>query len=67
MENELNNFHIALRIAGMNLRERDLELIWSIFKMVQAEGEDLTIREIAALEAEMDEKHSEKYVPSEKI
>lgn len=57
-EEGMKNFHIALRLVGMNFHPKHLELIWEIQKVVTERGDLLTLKEIAKIETAIEEKYS---------
>lgn len=56
-EELFKNLHLALRIAGVHFRPKDLELILRIQSALDKKGDELTIKEIAEIETEVNQKH----------
>ena len=60
MENwsqELKNLHLGLRLVGLNFHPKHIELVFEIQKAVREKGDELTLKEIAKIEDEIETKH----------
>lgn len=54
-EELFKNLHLALRIVGVHFRPKDLELILRIQSALDKKGDELTIKELTAIETEVNQ------------
>lgn len=59
-EEKFKAFSIALRMVGANLAPYYLDLLFKVTTALNEKGEELTVRELCAIEAEVEASHKPK-------
>lgn len=59
-EEKFKAFSIALRMVGVNLTPYYLELLFKVTTALNEKGEELTVKELCAIEAEVKALHEPK-------
>ncbi|MBK8225418.1 MAG: hypothetical protein IPK73_30760 [Candidatus Obscuribacter sp.] len=59
-EEKFKAFSIALRMVGANLTPYYLELLFKVTTALNEKGEELKVRELCAIEAEVEASHKPK-------
>lgn len=55
--NKIEMTDIALRLAGFNYTKRGVDHVLQIIEAVEEKGQDLTIEDVAKIEAEIENKY----------
>ena len=57
---KIEQFDVALRLAGFNFKKQAVELIINLHEVIEAKGGDVTLDEVTKLIAENEQKYEDK-------